>query len=472
MMQASEFVAPAPNIDGWSEGDSVMTEIRQFPKNFIWGAATASYQIEGAAHEDGRGPSIWDTFSKTPGKVLLGHTGDVACDHFHRYESDVKLMADLGIKSYRFSLAWPRVVPEKGRVIENGFDFYKRLLEQLNKYGITPSATIYHWDLPQWIEDEGGWSNRAVVDYYKEFAELAFKALGDDIPFWITHNEPWCASLLSYGIGEHAPGLKDWRRAYRAAHHILLSHGEAVKMYREMGLKGEIGITLNLTPAYAASEAPEDIAAAKRQDGFSNRWFLDPIFKGSYPVDFMERVERFCGDLNVIQPGDLETISVKQDFLGINFYSRSVVKDDPADDSLVAAQHVSTTNKVTDMGWEIYPDALYDLLHRLKDEYTDLPIYITENGAANADQIVNGEVVDSDRIEYVQQHLNAALRFIEEGGNLQGYYLWSLMDNFEWAFGYTKRFGIIYVDYETQERTPKASYHWYSNVIQNNGLTE
>ncbi|GLV13869.1 beta-glucosidase [Alicyclobacillus hesperidum] len=448
-----------------------MSQNRSFPDDFIWGAATASYQIEGAAAEDGRGPSIWDTFSKTPGKVLHGHTGDIACDHYHRYESDVKLMAELGIRSYRFSLAWPRVFPAKGKVLDNGFDFYKRLLEQLHKHGITPAATIYHWDLPQWIEDEGGWSNRAVVDYYLEFAEKAFRELGDQIPMWITHNEPWCASLLSYGIGEHAPGLRDWRRAYRAAHHLLLSHGEAVKLYRSLGLKGEIGITLNLTPAYSASDSPQDVAAAARQDCFSNRWFLDPLFKGEYPAEFMERVERFCGDLDVVRAGDMEAIATKMDFLGINFYTRSLVADDP-NDPLLGVKHLKTDNPVTDMGWEVYPDALYDLLHRLQKDYTDLPIYITENGAASADVVEDGNVHDADRIAYLHQHLEAARKFISEGGNLKGYYLWSLLDNFEWAFGYTKRFGIIYVDYDTQERIPKDSFEWYRQVIAANSLPE
>lgn len=442
---------------------------RKFPDGFVWGTATASYQIEGAVNEAGRGPSIWDTFSKTPGKVLLGQTGDVACDHYHRYRDDVKMMSELGLDSYRFSLAWPRVFPEKGKFLEGGFDFYKRLLEELHKYNIRPAATIYHWDLPQWLEDAGGWSNRDTVNHYLEFAEAAFKALGDEIPLWITHNEPWCASMLSYGMGEHAPGLRDWRRAYRAAHHLMLSHGEAVQLYRQMGLTGEIGITLNLAPAYPASPAEEDVEAAARQDIFSNRWFLDPIFKGTYPSEFSERLEQQIGPLDFVQEGDLKVISEPMDFLGINFYSRSVVKD-LADGSLLEVEHVHTENKVTDMGWEVYPPALYDLLKHLQSVYTSLPLYITENGAASADVLTGGQVHDTDRIDYVHAHLQAAHQFIEEGGNLKGYYWWSLMDNFEWAFGYTKRFGIVYVDYDTQARIPKDSYYWYRNIIAENAI--
>lgn len=447
-----------------------MGENRTFPSDFVWGTATASYQIEGAAEVGGRGPSIWDTFSKTKGKVIEGHTGDIACDHFHRYEDDVKIMAELGIKSYRFSLAWPRIAPRKGTFLKDGFDFYKRLVDELIAHNIEPAVTIYHWDLPQWIEDEGGWSNRATVDYFVEFAEAAFEALGDKVPTWITHNEPWCASILGYGIGHHAPGLQDWRRAYRAAHHLLLSHGRVVDRYRELGYKGQIGITLNLTPAYAASESPEDLAAADRQDAFSNRWFLDPVFKGSYPEAFSNLLESYFPFQDVIQDGDMEIISRPIDFLGVNFYSRSVVKHNPDDATPLAVAHVSTENKVTDMGWEVYPESLYDLLTRLKNEYTAIPIFITENGAAVADVVDDGAVHDQDRIDYVHDHLAAAYRFIEEGGNLKGYFLWSLMDNFEWAFGYTKRFGIVYVDYDTQRRVPKDSFYWFRDVIAQNTL--
>ncbi|MCL6454266.1 MAG: beta-glucosidase [Alicyclobacillus sp.] len=448
---------------------AIQHRYRKFPDGFVWGTATASYQIEGAVSEGGRGASIWDTFSRTPGKVVSGHTGDVACDHFHRYPEDVRRMADLGVQSYRFSLAWPRVYPEKGRKQREGFDFYKRLLDELHHYNIQPAVTIYHWDLPQWLEDAGGWSNREIVNHYLEFAEAAFLTLGDQVPLWITHNEPWCASMLGYGLGEHAPGLKDWRRAYRAAHHLLLSHGEAVRLFRQMGLGGDIGITLNLTPAYAASGDPADVEAASRQDIFANRWFLDPILTGRYPSAFIERLEKHIGPLDFVQDGDLRTISQPIDFLGVNFYSRSVVQHH-ADGSLLEVCHVQTGNKVTDMGWEVYPSALYDLLKRLQAAYTQVPLYITENGAASPDVVVGGQVHDSDRIEYLHAHLQAAHQFIEEGGDLRGYYVWSLLDNFEWSFGYTKRFGLVYVDYDSQVRIPKDSFYWYQRVIAENAV--
>jgi len=449
--------------------DSARTDY-EFPQDFLWGTATASYQIEGAVHARGRGPSIWDTFSHTPGKVLLGQTGDIACDHFHRFGEDVRLMADLGLAAYRFSIAWPRVFPAKGEYLKSGFDFYKRLIESLQAHNIKPMATLYHWDLPQWLEDEGGWSNRDTVERYLEFADAAFEELGDGVVQWITHNEPWCASMLGYGMGQHAPGLTDWRRAYRAAHHLLLSHGRAVQHFRTLGLLADIGITLNLTPAYPATDSPEDQAAAHRQDTFSNRWFLNPVFKGQYPETFIDEVGRQIGGIDFIEPGDMDTIASPLDFLGINFYSRSVVRNNP-NHSLLGVEQVKTDSPVTDMGWEVDSDALYHLLKRIQAEYTNLPLYITENGAAVADTVVDGKVDDPDRIAYVAEHLAAAHRFVAEGGNLKGYFLWSLLDNFEWALGYTKRFGIVYVDYETLERIPKSSYHWYKGVIANRGIS-
>ncbi|HHY80170.1 MAG TPA: beta-glucosidase, partial [Thermoanaerobacter sp.] len=425
----------------------------KFPKDFVWGVATSSYQIEGAVNEDGRTPSIWDTFSKTEGKTYNGHTGDVACDHYHRYKEDVEILKEIGVKAYRFSIAWPRIFPEEGKYNPKGMDFYKRLVNELLKKDIMPAATIYHWDLPQWAYDKrGGWLNRDSVKWYVEYATKLFEELGDVIPLWITHNEPWCASILSYGIGEHAPGHKNYREALIAAHHILLSHGEAVKAFREMNIKGsKIGITLNLTPAYPASEKEEDKLAAQYADGFSNRWFLDPIFKGNYPEDMMELYSKIIGEFDFIKEGDLETISVPIDFLGVNYYTRSIVKYN--EDSMLKAENVPGPGKRTEMGWEISPESLYDLLKRLDREYAKLPIYITENGAAFKDEVTeDGRVHDYERIEYIKEHLKAAAKFIGEGGNLKGYFVWSLMDNFEWAHGYSKRFGIVYVDYETQKR--------------------
>ncbi|SHE35649.1 broad-specificity cellobiase [Thermoanaerobacter uzonensis DSM 18761] len=445
----------------------------KFLKDFLWGTATSSYQIEGAVNEDGRTPSIWDTFSKTEGKTYNGHTGDVACDHYHRYKEDVEIMKEIGVKAYRFSIAWPRIFPEEGKYNPKGMDFYKRLIDELLKRDIMPAATIYHWDLPMWAYDKGGgWLNRDSVKWYVEYATKLFEELGDVIPLWITHNEPWCSSILSYGIGEHAPGHKDWREALIAAHHILLSHGEAVKAFREMNIKGsKIGITLNLTPAYPASEKEEDKLAAQYADGFANRWFLDPIFKGNYPEDMMELYSKIIGEFDFIKEGDLETISVPIDFLGVNYYTRSIVKYN--EDSMLKAENVPGPGKRTEMGWEISPESLYDLLKRLDREYTKLPMYITENGAAFKDEVTeDGRVHDDERIEYIKEHLKAAAKFIEEGGNLKGYFVWSLMDNFEWAHGYSKRFGIVYVDYETQKRILKDSALWYKEVIQKNSIEQ
>jgi len=445
----------------------------KFPKDFVWGVATSSYQIEGAVNEDGRTPSIWDTFSKTEGKTYQGHTGDVACDHYHRYKEDVEIMKEIGVKAYRFSIAWPRIFPEEGKYNSKGIDFYKRLVDELLKKDIMPVVTIYHWDLPQWAYDKGGgWLNRDSVKWYVEYATKLFEELGDVIPLWITHNEPWCASILSYGIGEHAPGHKNYREALIAAHHILLSHGEAVKAFREMNIKGsEVGITLNLTPVYPASEKEEDKLAAQYADGFSNRWFLDPIFKGNYPQDMMELYSKIIGEFDFIKEGDLETISVPIDFLGVNYYTRNIIKYN--ENSMLKAENVPGPGKRTEMGWEISPESFYDLLKRLDREYTKLPIYITENGAACKDEVTeDGRVHDDERIEYIKEHLKAAAKFIEEGGNLKGYFVWSLMDNFEWAHGYSKRFGIVYVDYETQKRILKDSAWWYKGVIQRSVIEE
>jgi beta-glucosidase len=382
-------------------------------------------------------------------------------------------MKEIGVKAYRFSIAWPRIFPEEGKYNPKGMDFYKRLIDELLKRDIMPAATIYHWDLPMWAYDKGGgWLNRDSVKWYVEYATKLFEELGDVIPLWITHNEPWCSSILSYGIGEHAPGHKDWREALIAAHHILLSHGEAVKAFREMNIKGsKIGITLNLTPAYPASEKEEDKLAAQYAGGFANRWFLDPIFKGNYPEDMVELYSKIIGEFDFIKEGDLETISVPIDFLGVNYYTRSIVKYN--EDSMLKAENVPGPGKKTEMGWEISPESLYDLLKRLDREYTKLPMYITENGAAFKDEVTeDGRVHDDERIEYIKEHLKAAAKFIEEGGNLKGYFVWSLMDNFEWAHGYSKRFGIVYVDYETQKRILKDSALWYKEVIQKNSIEQ
>jgi len=444
-----------------------------FPKDFIWGSATASYQVEGAVSQDGRGESIWDRFSHTPGKVLNGDTGDVACDHYNRYREDVQLMKELGLKGYRFSIAWPRIYPQgKGQVNQKGLDFYNSLVDELLKAGIEPIVTLYHWDLPQALQDIGGWDNRDVTDYFAEYAFKMYDVLGDRVKKWITHNEPWVVAFIGNAFGEHAPGYKDFALAVRITHHLLLSHAKAVQAYRQSGNDdgGQIGITLNLTPVYPASDSPEDSQAVQFQDGFQNRWFLDPVFKGAYPEDILAFYqEKYKAP--VIRPGDMELIANNPvDFLGINYYTRSVVKKGKKD-GFDSVEHVHPEGKYTEMGWEVYPQGLYDLLMRVHRDYNAPNIYITENGAAfKDDKVVDGMVDDQDRLEYLKLHFEAAHRAIQDGVNLKGYYVWSFMDNFEWAYGYSKRFGIVYVDYETLKRTPKKSALWYRDVIADNGF--
>ena len=436
-----------------------------FPKDFVFGVATSAYQIEGAAFEDGRIPSQWDTFSHTPGKTYRGETGDVACDHYHRYREDVELIAGLGVSSYRFSFAWPRVLTEERKPNQKGLDFYRRLLDELDKHQIRPAATLYHWDLPQWLSDRGGWANRDTVGYFTDYAELLLRTFGDRIPQWITHNEPWCASFLSYGIGAHAPGHRDWREAVMASHHILLSHGEVVKGYRGMGLKGQIGITLNLNVTDPRTDSEADKEAARRGDGFQNRWFLDPLFRGGYPDDMREIFRPYVQDYRFIHPDDEATIATPMDFLGVNYYNRAVVYNHPADTFLQMGHVIPPAETMTAMGWEVHPNSLYRLLKRVNRDYTRLPLYITENGAAYEDTVdAEGRVHDAKRRAFVEVHLEAARQFVEEGGTLKGYYLWSLMDNFEWGFGYSKRFGIVYVDFDTQQRILKDSALWYREV--------
>jgi len=443
-----------------------MVDMMKFPKDFTFGVATSSYQIEGAAFADGRIPSHWDTFSHTPGKTFHGETGDVACDHYHRYPEDVALIASLGVSSYRFSFAWPRILTEDRKLNPKGVDFYHRLLDELEKHHVTPAATIYHWDMPQWLADRGGWANRDSVGDFSDYAEVLFRAFGDRIPHWITHNEPWCASFLSYGMGEHAPGHRDWREAVLASHHILLSHGAVVQGYQGMGFKGQIGLTLNLNVTDPKTDSDADRRAAWRGDGFSNRWFLDPVFRGTYPSDMMEFFRPYVQDFSFMRSGDLETISTPIDFLGVNYYTRAVVYDMPGDTFLGLGHVVPDPHQVTDMGWEVHPNSLYRLLTRLNQEYTRLPLYITENGAAYPDHLeADGSVKDDARLEYIKSHLAEAHRFVAEGGTLKGYYLWSLMDNFEWSLGYSKRFGITYVGFETQKRTIKDSGLWYRDLV-------
>jgi beta-glucosidase len=433
-----------------------------FPADFVWGAATASYQIEGAANEDGRGESVWDRFCATPGKVRNGDNGAVACDFYHRYSDDIALMRELGLDAFRFSIAWPRILPQgRGRVNAAGLDFYDRLVDELLGNGIVPYVTLFHWDTPQVLEDAGGWPARDTVDAFAEYVEAVSKRLGDRVGHWITHNEPWVVSWVGHGWGHHAPGRESESDALATAHHLLLSHGQAVEILRRNSPNAEVGITLNLDNPYAMSESPEDLAAARWVDGLHNRWFLDPLFLGTYPDDMLEA---WADLMPEVREGDLELISTPIDFLGVNNYTSPLVA---ADDNGGRSQIVRRNDvDRTDMGWEVVPDGLQDLLLRLHHDYQPAAIYVTENGAAYADvRGHDGSVNDPERQSYLEGYLAGAARATAEGVPLRGYFAWSLLDNFEWAWGYWKRFGLIYIDYATLERVPKGSFYWYRDFI-------
>ncbi|MEU7526361.1 GH1 family beta-glucosidase [Saccharothrix sp. NPDC042600] len=457
-----------------------------FPEGFVWGAATAAFQVEGATTVDGRTKSIWDTFCEVPGAVVGGDTGEPAADHYYRVESDVQLMADLGLHAYRFSTAWPRVRPDAGPVNQAGLDFYSRLVDALLEKGITPWLTLYHWDLPQTLEDKGGWANRDTAYRFAEYAESVVGALGDRVVNWTTLNEPWCSSFLSYAAGIHAPGRQEPEAAVAAVHHLLLGHGLAVEAIRAQATDVKVGITLNMYPIIPADpDDPADLDAARRLDGLQNRIFLDPLFKGEYPEDIVQDLTPY-GFTKHIRANDLEIISTPLDQLGVNYYAEHFVSGTPAPAAPVAegrratgspwvgAEHVSFPSRGlprTDMDWEVEPDGLKKVLVRVAREYTDIPLYVTENGAAYPDAIGDdGSIEDVDRLNYIDGHLRAAWEAIQEGVDLRGYFAWSLMDNFEWAEGYAKRFGIVHVDYETQVRTPKMSAMWYSKVARGNAL--
>jgi beta-glucosidase len=448
-----------------------------FPADFLWGAATAAYQIEGGATEGGRGRSIWDTFSHTPGRVDAGDTGDVAGDHYHRWREDVALMADLGLRSYRFSVAWPRVQPDgSGAPNQEGLDFYSRLVDELRSHDIEPWVTLYHWDLPQPLEDAGGWPARDTAARFADYAGLVHRTLGDRVTFWTTMNEPWVSAFLGYGSGVHAPGRTDPRSAIRASHHLLLGHGLAVQTLRSAATGAELGITLNLYAMSPATDSAEDADAARRIDGLQNRWFLDPLLDGRYPEDVLADL----GDIvepDLVQDGDLAVISQPLDVLGINYYTRHTVRGGAATAAGPSAfpgseqvEFVHGGRPVTDMGWEVDPSGLVEVLGRVHQQAGALPLYVTENGSAYADEVSDGAVHDVERTAYLSSHLQASHQAIEAGVPLRGYFVWSLMDNFEWSFGYSKRFGIVHVDYETQVRTPKDSAHFYAAVLREGRL--
>ncbi|MEO3752036.1 GH1 family beta-glucosidase [Streptomyces sp. B6B3] len=449
----------------------------RFPEGFTFGAATASYQIEGAHDADGRGPSIWDTYCREPGRVLNGDTGDVACDHYHRYREDVALLADLGVDSYRFSVAWPRIQPTgTGPANAAGLDFYERLVDELLAADIAPAATLYHWDLPQALEDRGGWRVRETAERFAEYTALVVERLGDRVDRWITLNEPYCTAFVGYAIGRHAPGTREGRGALAAAHHLLVGHGLAVRALRAAGAQ-EIGITLNPDRLLPATDTDADRAAVRRAETLHNAVWLDPLFAGRYPEHEAETWGELA-DGSYRRDGDLDLIGEPLDFVGVNYYRPTTVADaphtdpDPATRTAVdvrAAESMRDDVRRTTMGWPVVPDTFTDLLVDLVRRYPTLPpVIITENGSAEADTVAaDGRVHDTDRVAYLHDHLTALAAAIEAGVDVRGYYVWSLLDNFEWAYGYDRRFGIVRVDYDTLERLPKDSYRWYRSMIEN-----
>jgi beta-glucosidase len=446
---------------------------RQFPKGFVWGAATASYQIEGAWNEDGKGESIWDRFTHQPYRILNGDTGDVGCDHYHRMPQDVALMKELGLQTYRFSISWPRVLPQgRGAANEQGLDFYDRLVDNLLAANILPNATLNHWDFPQALQEVGGWPNRDSADWFADYARLMFDRLGDRVALWATHNEPWVVAFIGYAWGEFAPGIADFSQACQAAHHLLLGHGKAVQVFRQGGYKGQIGIVLDIHRHQPASDSEADRAACQRAYESGPGLFLIPLFKGHYPEMLMEWIGPHAPK---VQAGDMALISQPIDFLGVNYYMTMAVSFSQQGGLLkTRSNFVSAPNwGHTAVDWGINPTGLTAVLLDLKDNYGNPKMYITENGCALQEVPgARGFVADWGRVDYLRAHLRAAHDAIQAGANLQGYYVWSLMDNFEWAQGYGQRFGIVRVDYATKQRIPKQSARWYSEVIARNGLEE
>jgi beta-glucosidase len=462
---------------------SEQTSPQTFPNGFLWGTATASYQIEGGVDEGGRGESIWDRFAHTPGRILNGDTGDVAADHYHRYREDVALMSELGLNAYRFSLAWPRLQPTgSGPLSPDGLGFYERLLDELLDAGIRPWVTLYHWDLPQAVEDAGGWPARDTALRFTDFAAAVHERLADRVTDWTTLNEPWCSAFLGYASGIHAPGRTEPAAAVAAAHHLLLGHGLAVAAMRSARPEQRYGITLNLYPVTTTSDDAEDRDAARRVDGLCNRLFLDPVLRGRYPDDVRTDLEPIAGD-DLNAHGDAAAIAAPIDFLGVNYYSRHVVRAarpdragaggrrEPAWVGAGDVEKLDTGRPKTKMGWEVDSTGLFEMLRRLVDDYDAPPLYITENGAAYDDEVTpDGKVHDSDRVRYLDAHIRAAKQAIDDGVDLRGYFVWTLIDNFEWACGFDRRFGVVHVDFSTQRRTIKDSGRWLSSVAAANGI--
>lgn len=432
--------------------------------NFIWGVATSSFQIEGATHEGGRGPSIWDTFCKVPGKVANGDTGDVACDHYHRYNEDLDLMNWMGVDAYRFSVAWSRVLPNGVGAINNaGLDFYDRIVDGALERGIQPWLTMYHWDLPQALQDRGGWNNREIVGWFEEYADVLTSRLGDRVKHWMTLNEPLCSAWIGHLYGDMAPGIKDLQTALNASHHLLMSHGIASQITRSNVKDSKVGIVINVTPAVPATDSEDDHRAATLADGFDNRWFLNPVFGQPYPADVIKAL----GKSPQIAAGDMTLINQPMDFLGVNFYFRQTISSNPQGSPLPIKNIRRENVKRTAMDWEVHAPAFEEILTRIHREYKPREMYITENGSAWNDMMVAGEIDDQERISYLQSHLEAMSAAEKLGAPICGYFAWSFMDNFEWAYGYDKRFGLVYVDYNSQKRTPKKSAHFYRDLLLN-----
>lgn len=438
--------------------DTITDLAMQFPPNFVWGVATSAFQIEGAAAEDGKGLSIWDTFCRQPGVIADHSNGNRACEHYHRWSEDLDLIARLGVNAYRFSVSWPRVRPGgSGAWNSKGMDFYERLVDGLLARGVTPYLTLNHWDLPDELQARGGWADRDTCHRFVEYACGMAARLGDRVRSITTHNEPWVMAVLGHESGIFAPGVKNRATAVQASHHLLLSHGLAVQAMRAQGCQAQMGIVLNLSPMHPATDSPADLEKTRLEDGKLLRWYMDPLLKGSYPADVLEALGT---DAPWVEAGDLAAIGAPLDFLGINYYTRSVVSaGEPWDPA-------SSGRGLTDMGWEIYPEGLTELLLRLHRDYAVPPLFITENGGAFKDRLESGGVHDEDRIQYLHQHIAAVAAAARQGVPMAGYMVWSLMDNFEWASGYEKRFGIVHVDYETQSRTLKDSAHWYTSLLQ------
>lgn len=460
-----------------------------FQKDFLWGAASAAYQVEGAWNEDGKGVSIWDNFSKIPGKTFEGTNGDVAVDHYHRYKEDVQLMKEMGLKSYRFSIAWTRILPNgRGEINQKGIEFYNNLIDELIANDIVPFITLYHWDLPQALQDIGGWENRETIDAFEEFASICFDAFGDRVKHWITFNEAIVFITLAYMLQAHPPMKDDPKAGFQASHHVNLAHAKAVNLFRKKGLKGEIGITHVLNPAYPITDSPEDKMAAEYAEEDTFYWYYDPILKGEYPAKYMEFLKTKDW-APIITEGDMELLrEAKSDFIGVNYYQRKQVKANSENKVLVKSRENSTggagnpsfcgryqtavnpQSEYTKWGWEIYPMGLYDGMARIKERYGDIPIYITENGLGDEDKIVGDEILDDPRIDYISRHLSVCKKAIADGINLKGYYAWSFTDLLSWLNGYKKQYGFVYVDHnKNYARSKKKSYFWYKDVIATNG---